>query len=274
MNRVLRLVVVLLCLALPSFGQRFQTKKKPVLTGMYFQWGYNRDKFTKSKDGDNYDFTIHKAYAKDQPDFSGFRDTPLDITIPQNSYRIGFYLNPEHTWAIEINFDHAKFVIEDNQTLRVTGQIHGNPIDKDTFLSKRFLHFEHTNGANFYNINYVTQQPVWKNKKRTLATVLGKVGAGVVIPKSDITLMGNQLDNKYHIAGYIVNGEMGSRFFITRNLFLEANVKAGFANYLNVLTVEGGTARHNFFFAEVIGLLGYDFNFGKYRFKHHPKQVN
>lgn len=266
MTRLLLTCFMLLALTQRPAAQIFQYKH-PVFSGAYFQWGYNRDKYTRSdlhfSNGDQYDFTIHNAYGKDQPDFSGFRDAPIDITIPQNSVRVGFWLNAEHSWAIELNYDHAKYVVEDFQTLRLSGQIHGRQIDKDTLISKSFLHLEHTNGANFWMINYVWQHPVWKNKKRVLATVLGKAGGGVVIPRSDVTLMLNKLDNKFHIAGYIAGLELGSRFYMTKNLFLEANVKGGFANYLSVLTIEGGRARHNFFFGEVIGLLGYDVSFGK-----------
>lgn len=241
--------------------------EKPVFSGVYLQWGYNRDKFSKSdihfKNGSEYDFTLHQAVAHDKPDFSGFKNTPLDITIPQNSLRIGVYLNKAHTHAIELNYDHAKYVVTDYQQVHITGQIGGEQMDKDTTLKPSFVHFEHTNGANFYHLNYVGQERIWHNKKRTIASFVYKAGAGVVIPKSDVTIMGKRLDNRLHVAGYILGVETGLRIYPIKNLFLEATVKSGFANYLNVLTVEGGSARHHFYYAEVIGLLGYDINFKK-----------
>ncbi len=239
---------------------------KPVFSGMYLQWGYNRDIYSRSdlhfSNGDLYDFTIHNAVAHDQPDFRGFWETPLDITIPQNSFRIGAYLNREHTWAIEINFDHAKYVVTDEQTLRVTGQIHGEPIDQDTIIHHDFVHLEHTNGANFYHVNYVRQKFLLEGKDYGRLSYLLKGGAGIVVPRSDVTIMNHRLDNVYHVAGYIISGEAGMRFYPLRNFFLELNAKAGFANYLNVLTVEGGRARHSFWYGEIIGLVGYDLNFG------------
>lgn len=247
---------------------------KPGLYGFYVQWGYNRDWFTRSnlhfsKDND-YDFTLHQSKAKDQPDFSAFRDSPLDITIPQNSYRIGAYLNKEHTWAIEINFDHAKYVMDNNQNLHITGQINGEPMDKDTVVGYNFVHLEHTDGANLYHINYVHQNILKRTRKtgRILATVLGKVGAGIVVPRSEVTLFGKKLNNRYHVAGYVISAEIGTRIYPLKNFFLEANVKAGYANYLNALAVEGGKISHSFGYAEVIGLIGYDINlplFGKKR---------
>ena len=240
---------------------------KPHITGIYLQWGYNRNKFTKSdlhfKKGSDYDFTIHNAKAHDSPDFGSFISSPIDITIPQNSYRIGAYLNKEHTWAFEINFDHAKYVVPEPQRLRVTGQIYGTPIDQDSTITSKFVHLEHTDGANFYHFNYVHQNVVLRTRKtgRVLATVLGKVGAGFVMPRSEVIMFGQKLNNKYHIAGYIVSAEAGSRIYPFRNFFLEANVKAGYANYLNALAVEGGKLSHKFGYLEVIGLIGYDINF-------------
>lgn len=273
----MRKLLLFLSFSITAFSSNAQLFKKPFLSGVYLQWGYNRDWFTKSdihlSDGKTYDFTIHKATADDRPDFEGFWNTPLDITIPQNSFRIGFYLNHKRTHAIEINFDHAKYVMDDYKVRRVSGEIHGRAIDKDTLMVPGFVHFEHTNGANFYHINYVGQHEIWRNKKRVLATAVYKAGAGVVVPRSDVTIMGKRLDNKYHIAGYIISAEAGARFYPARNLFLELTGKGGFANYLNVLTVEGGTAKHKFGYVEVIGLIGYDIPLNKKRWERRHKNT-
>lgn len=245
-----------------------QLYERPVLTGMYFQWGYNRDKYSKSdlhfKNGSKYDFTVYNAAAGDQPNFNAFKEHPLDITIPQNVYRIGFYLNKKRTHAIEINYDHAKYVVADNQTLRIKGNINGEDIDKDTLIKRYFIHFEHTNGANFYLVNYVGIHDLLRNKKNTrlMASAVWKLGAGVVIPKSDVILFGKQLDNKFHLAGYILGAEAGLRFYPLKKWFLEATGKGGFANYLNVLTTEAqGRAHHHFYYGEIIGTVGYEVSF-------------
>lgn len=245
---------------------------------MYLQWGYNRDIYSNSdlhfKKGNEYDFTIHKAHAVDQPDFAGFWETPVDVTIPQNSFRIGVYLNKENTWAIELNFDHAKYVVNDNQVLRVSGQIHGEQIDMDTTIRRQFVHFEHTNGANFYHINYVRQKYLIEGKSYGKLSYLLKGGAGVVIPRSDVTIMNHRLDNDYHVSGYIISGEAGMRFYPLRNFFLELNGKGGFANYTNVLTEPGGRANHHFWYGEVIFLAGYDLNLGHRRVRPQDAKVS
>lgn len=136
------LLALLLFAVQPCFAQLF---KQPVLSGMYLQWGYNRDIYSRSdlhfSNGSKYDFTLYNAVAKDQPNFNAFKSNPIDITIPQNVYRIGFYLNKKHTQAIEINYDHAKYVVQDNQNLHIKGQINGRQIDKDTIVERYFVHF-------------------------------------------------------------------------------------------------------------------------------------
>lgn len=256
-------VLLLLCAFIYAEYAAAQTIPKPVYSGMYIQWGYNRDKFSRSTihfRGEGYDFTLHDVTASDKPDFSGFRTNPIDITIPQNSLRIGVYLNKDHTHAIEFNFDHAKYVVDRNQRARLTGTLpDGDTVyDKDTTISKGFIHFEHSNGANFAMINYVGQRELAQTPKRALASCVWKLGAGVVVPRSDVRIRAIRQDNVYHIAGYILAAEGGLRFYPLRNLFLEATVKGGYANFLDVLTINGGKASHSFVFGEVIGLLGYD----------------
>ncbi|MBS1740969.1 MAG: hypothetical protein JSS64_13300 [Bacteroidetes bacterium] len=244
--------------------------KNKSLEGIYLQWGYNREWFTRStihfqKEGE-YDFRLVNAVAHDKPDFGSIISSPLDISIPQYNYRIGFYLNPQHTHAFELSFDHAKYVVTDYQKYHIEGFIDGQYMNKDTVVDPAFLHFEHTDGANFVHFNYVGIQPLYETpKKRTILAAIVKLGAGFVIPRTDVTYKGARLNNKFHIAGYVASAELGARVYPLRNLFLEATVKGGYANYINSLASEGGKANHHFGYVECIGLIGYDIALGKHR---------
>src|SRR3954466_12170855 len=65
----------------------------------YAAWGYNRDWFSTSNlhfqnsGSDNYNFTLYDVKAKDRSGFSSMLKTLAsgDITIPQYSYRFGYY---------------------------------------------------------------------------------------------------------------------------------------------------------------------------------------
>jgi hypothetical protein len=264
-------VILLSFSVLITVNTSAQFATHPGYHGFYIEWGYNRDQYSRSTihfwDKGKYNFTLHSVEANDRPDFQAFRKTPIDITIPQNSARLGFYLNKEHTHAIELNFDHAKYVVTPYQRVYASGELDGVPLNQDTSLVPWFVDFEHSNGANFLILNYVGQHQLLHSKKRVLASCVWKLGGGVVIPRSDVRIQTVRRDNVYHIAGYIIGTEAGLRFYVLKNIFLEATAKMGYANYLDVLTIDEGKARHHFFFGEVVGLLGCDLNWGKKHMK-------
>lgn len=265
-------MLLLLSGVLISVSSFAQLATRPGFHGFYFQWGYNRDRYSKSTihfwDEGKYNFTLHDVEAQDRPDFEAFRTNPIDITIPQNSVRLGVYLNKEHTHAIELNFDHAKYVVTPNQRVYASGYLHETELNHDTTLVLHFVDFEHSNGANFLMLNYVGLHDLLRSRKRKLASCVWKLGGGIVVPRSDVRIQAVRRDNVYHVAGYVLGTEAGLRFYVLKNLFLEATGKIGYANYMDVLTIDGGKASHNFCYGEVIGLLGYDFHRGKkYRAK-------
>lgn len=263
MKKTICLLLVSL-ITLPVFAQ----KKAKLLSGMYLQWGYNTEWYTKSNihfntdvNGVNHNFTIYKAKAHDRNDMDAILKKPIEISIPQYNYRIGFYLNKKHTRALEINYDHSKYIVYDNQRLRAKGNIGSDYFDRDTSFALHELHFEHTNGANFYQINYVRQYELKRNAKRPVFTALWKAGAGILIPKTDITLSNKRVDNRFIIAGYCLGAEAGARWYMCNKLFFEGTGKFGYANYTNALGVGNGRVNHHFGYFELIGTIGYDINF-------------
>ncbi len=246
--------------------------KKPLLTGMYLQWGYNTETYTKSsihfKMSNGNDFTLHKVVAHDKGDFDAIYKKPTEVSIPQYNYRIGFYLNQKHSKAIELNFDHTKYVVTDGQTAHVTGYIDGKQVNGDSVLNPAtFLHFEHTDGANWLHINYVSQHLVANNASgsRPLVTGVWKAGAGINIPRTDFTWRGDRLNNNFHVAGYNISVEAGIRFYMLRSLFFELTGKTGYVKYINALAnsnaLKGNRATHSFGYLESIATLGYDLKF-------------
>jgi hypothetical protein len=260
-------ISVLLMFTVTSLYSFSQNKKKK-LDGMYLQWGYNTEWYTKSNihfkdvvNGVPHDFTIYHAVAHDRNDIDGIVKKPIEISVPQYNYRIGFYLNKTHSKALEINFDHTKYIVYDNQLLHAKGSIGNSYFDKDTAFNASEMHFEHTNGANFYHINYVRQYALKKDKTRDLFTALWKAGAGILIPKTDVTLSGKRVDNRFHIAGYCIGAEGGGKWYFANKVFLEGTAKTGFANYTNSLAAGGGRVNHSFGYFELIATIGYDIKF-------------
>jgi hypothetical protein len=261
----LTILILIAALKPVSASDKDGTDTKVRDGSFYFSWGYNKDWFSQSdihfrnpKSG-AYDFTLYDLKAKDRPGFNQI--VTSDISIPQYVYRIGYY-SQKHKLGIEINFDHTKYVVIQDQVAHIKGRINETYYDQDTVISADFLKFEHTNGANFLLLNVTKRLKIHstKNEKfRSLWVVKG--GAGIVIPKTDVTLFGERLDNKFHVAGFIFGVETGLRLELMRHLFIEATMKGSYANYLNVLTVSDGKAKHHFWTAETILTGGYQFHF-------------
>ncbi|MET0465166.1 MAG: hypothetical protein ABW007_18515 [Chitinophagaceae bacterium] len=251
--------------------QELPVKKNRLIKGLYFQWGYNVDAYShsdihfKMSNGDN--FTLHNVRAHDSGDFDAIYKKPSEISIPQYNYRIGFYLNEKHSKAIEINFDHTKYIVTDGQTVRVTGTIDGQPVAGDSVLDpKTFLHLEHSDGANWLHINYVRFYTAFQNHARTRSLVkyLWKAGAGINIPRTDFTWRGDRLNNKFHVAGYNISTEAGARLYPFKRLFLEVTGKTGYVRYVNALAntsaSKGNRVSHGFTYLEAIATLGLEVN--------------
>lgn len=264
---------LLLIFCILTFGASAQEKlsfmTKKTNRTIYFSWGYNKDWFSKSdlhfsdpgssdpadkSVNTSYDFTVYGATAKDRPQFNQILKS--DLSIPQYVYRLGYFFSDKN--AIEINFDHVKYVMNDYQNLHVKGMIHGQYIDQDTIISPiDFLHFEHTNGANFLMLNFIRRQQLLHSKNdRHKLSAIAKIGAGAVIPKTDVTLFGKRMDNCFHIAGYCAGAEVGIRYEAYKYIFLEYTGKEVFANYTKVLTIDSGRANHYFWTFESILVLG------------------
>jgi len=231
----------------------------------YFTGGYNFDWFAKGTmhfedhTTNNYDFTLYDVKAVDKKEELK-NILHEDITIPQYSFRIGYWFNNKRDLGIELNYDHAKYKVLRNQTLHLKGQIHGKEYDLDTLVTSSFLKFEHSNGANFCVVNIIKRQNLLhnRNKKLWLGAVF-KYGFGFVYPRTDVTIFGISRNDKYHVAGYVTALETGFRFDLFKYFFLETTLKGVFANYNNVLLPGDGRAKHKVYGVEYIALCGLQF---------------
>lgn len=256
-----------------AFGQKDSLKKKN--RQLYLSWGYTKALYSKSTihfkntsmthneyrgKPDNYDFKIYNAHASDRPDLNKIKDV-INLTIPQFVGRVGYMWNEK--WGIEMNYDHTKYIVNDWQTVHIKGQIDGMPVDKDTIMNPdRFLHFEHTDGANFWMLNAVRKWDLYKRSKNFCASAVLKPGAGVVFPRTDVTIFGQELNNDWHVAGWIVGVEGGLRLeFLKRGLF-ELVAKGSYADYRRcfILGRGNGNADHHFFTAQFTATLGLRFD--------------
>lgn len=231
-------------------------KRKGNLT---VSWGYNRAVFGPSTihlKGDNHDFTLHNVRASDRPTFKNVGDfaanvTKTDLTIPQYNFRIGYYLTDKT--SLSLGIDHMKYVVDKGQTVMMSGEINGQDVTGPTTIGDDgpVQNFEHTDGFNLIDleVGHTHTLATSANGKHAVS-LIGTVGAGVLIPRSDVTMFGERLNNRFHLAGYGASGSVGVRADVFKHAFVEGKLKAGYSEITNALTIEGGRASHNVLWAQ------------------------
>jgi hypothetical protein len=184
--------------------------------------------------------------------------TPL--TVPQYVLNVGYFFANKPNWGIEFSWDHLKYVVYDNQTLRVHGQIRGEQIDTVMTVTSDFVHFEHTNGNNYAMVSAVRRFPLVDGRWNRLSALV-KAGAGALIPKTDSYIMGNHNDGPFRLSGFVVGASVNLRYDLYRYFFFEGSIKGGYANYTNSKVYEQGRAKHDFLSVQYIWSAGINIPF-------------
>lgn len=231
----------------------------------YFYWGYNWSSYTDSDihfEGSDHDFTLYDVQAKDRPSKFKF-DTYFNIfnfSAPQFNARFGYFI--KDNWEISGGMDHMKYVAQQYQTVGING-FYERDGDTNTFsnddqidLTYNFLQYEHTDGLNYINIGLRRFFNVINKSKIDLNLIAG-METGVIMPRSDVTLLGKERSDRYHLSGYGINLTAAVNITFFDKYFVQTELKGGYVNMPKVLTsCEGDTASQDFFFAQSNVLFG------------------
>ncbi|MBV9989316.1 MAG: hypothetical protein JO301_16680 [Chitinophagaceae bacterium] len=227
----------------------------------YFSWGYNKEWYTRSdvnvsQPELNTFYTLHSVHSHDHPGWDeGLFSTP--ISIPQYNYRLGYFFNRKKGWGLEINFDHTKHIIQDNQLIEVSGSFNNKQTDSVIrFSESNGFYYYLNNGANFLLFNLVKrwnwqESPSGKFKLDALA----KAGIGPVIPHVQNSFFGQANDAGFQLGGWNMGIEAGMRATFFRRVYLEFTNKLDYARYSG-LKVYRGEASQAFGTYELILSLG------------------
>ena len=247
----------------------------------YFSWGYSRQQYAPSdihvsQPGLGNDFTVHQAAASDFPASpQGTIDSivGLDLTTPQENMRIGKFLNPEKTFAVEFSLDHSKYNTDFGQSVPVTGTVGGQQVNKNMVLDPQTFSYALHNGLNHLMIN-----AVWLNhlygpvQKPGDLELISRAGAGILLPHADNTIFGNtnQVGPKneniccfnsndwWQINGWTAGVEVGLRYRIYKSVYAELTTKVAYGQ-LRSVPVYQGTADQSIWMTEEILSLGFLF---------------
>lgn len=259
------------CIALILNGIYAQTPNTPYKKGTFsVYWGWNRDCYTKSDirfTGKDYDFTLSNVIAKDRQSKFDPRlyFSPTRLTIPQYNFRIGYFIKDKY--QLSMGADHMKYVMQNWQTVKINGHIDnsgtsydGTYSNKDIVLADSFLLFEHTDGLNYENIELRRYDVLLQKKFITLSVNEG-LGFGVLIPRTNTTLLNNARYDEFHLAGYGTGIVGAINLTLFKYFFIQSEWKGGFINMPDIRTtmhIEDGAKQH-FFFSQYNIVFGCNF---------------
>jgi len=242
--------------------------------GMYFYWGWNWDRYSPSDitfNGVDYHFTLQEVIANDRPSEFSLKKyfDPGHFTIPQFNFRIGYCLS-DH-WDISFGMDHMKYVVQQNQIVQIDGFISkpespysGTYTADKIEIAEDFLQFEHTDGLNYENIELRYSNRLYDLNKITFNYTAG-AGAGMLLPKTNTTLLNMERHDDYHLSGYGISGVIGIQAMFFEHFFIQAEMKAGVINMPDIRTTIDASdhAHQQFMFYQHNIVFGALIHFGK-----------
>ena len=241
---------------------------------MYIFGGWNRAHFSKSDirfRGNEYDFTLKKVVARDRqtpftldPYFN-----PAKISIPQTNLRIGYFISEYYN--ISFGIDHMKYVMQQNQTVKMNGKISaletkydGVYNSSDIILTDDFLTFEHTDGLNYLSLAISRVDKIFDFNKLRIKHIdmsfTEGVGIGALMPRTNTKLLNKKRHDKYHLAGYGLDAKIGLNILFYKHFFIQSELKSGYINMPDIRTTESKSdkAAQHFFYVQnniVLGVL-------------------
>lgn len=268
----------IICLLLTTglfFGQSADNQVKYTAhnKGKFFvYWGGNRDVFSKSDitfTGKNYNFTLYDVQAVDKP--KGWHVdyiNPARMTIPQTNFRLGYYLSDHYNIAIGV--DHMKYVMLQDLAVRYTGSYpnagtYGEVLpNNNVLLTEDFLTFEHTDGLNYVHseisrVDDISGLFKIKDTDKVQLNLTEGVGAGLLFPKTNAKLLGNERHDDYHVSGYGVSAKVGLNVTFWKHYFIQTELKGGYINMNDIRTTYSTDDRASqsfYFFQKIIAFGG------------------
>lgn len=238
----------------------------------YIYWGGNRGYYSSSDlhfQGADYDFTLNNASAHDKP--KGWHIdyiNPGKMTIPQTNFRLGYYIADHYN--ISLGLDHMKYVMTQNQEVSYEGYYQNQGSFGETLpngnllLTEDFLKFEHTDGLNYINteinrVDDISKYVYLTNTDRVQLNTTVGLGAGVLYPKTNATILGKDRHDDFHISGYGVSAKAGLNLTFFKHYFVQYEAKVGYIDITDAKTTNSGPdkASHDFtFFQSIIAFGG------------------
>jgi len=160
-----------------------------------------------------------------------------------------------------------KYVVDSNQIVTMKGDIQNSGTDYDgvyddaIVLASDLLLLEHTDGLNYINIE-LRRVDELKLFNKVSVNLMEGVGLGLMIPKTNASLLNNPRYDEFHSAGYGVNAVVGLQINLGKYFFILSELKEGFINMPDIRTTLSpiDKASQNFFFGQTNIVFGAHMN--------------
>lgn len=242
---------------------------------MFVFYGWNRAAFSNSDirfKGNGYDFQLNNVTAQDRPTKFGLvYFDPSWFTVTQYNFRIGYFI--KDNLALVLGIDHMKYVMDQDQTVNFKGHISDPEYaamvqnGQVNLADEKFLTFEHTDGLNYENLGLEKYQSIINKKNVDLVWSYG-AGIGVMFPKSNVKLFGNERSDRFHVAGMGTDVRASLNLVLWNHVMIRVEGKAGYINMWDIKTTlnnKPDKAQQDFVFGQLMAGIGYTFNTKKYK---------
>lgn len=292
------LFFLLACVSLNTFAQEEIPVQKYAAhnKGKFFvMWGGNRESYSDSDvnfRGKDYNFTVDNMAAHDKP--KGWHIdyvNPVNMTIPQTNLRFGYFFSDHYSVAIGV--DHMKYVMTQNQIANVTGNINlpandpgsiyngiynNTPVDMSQGGAQEggyengitppngpaFLMYEHTDGLNYVHTEVARFDDISKwfglpNIDKVQINLTEGLGAGLLYPKTNTTLLGKERHDDFHVSGYGISAKAGLNITFFKHFYVQGELKGGYIDMKDIRTTlssEDRASQHFTYFQRILAVGG------------------
>lgn len=277
MKNKLALIALITCtLSSVGFAQDLDANPEKYTShnkGKFFvSWGGNRESFSNSDihfKGKDYNFTLYDVQAADKP--KGWHIdyvNPARMTIPQTNFRLGYFISDHY--SVTLGVDHMKYVMGQNQAVDYSGTYPNEGTYGETlpngqvFLTEEFLKYEHTDGLNYVHTEVSRFDDISKlfritDTDKIQINITEGLGAGVLYPKTNTTLLGRERHDDFHISGWGVSAKAGLNITFLKHFYIQGELKAGYINMPDIRTTKSSddtASQHFTFFQRIIAVGG------------------
>jgi hypothetical protein len=127
-----------------------------------------------------------------------------------------------------------------------------------------FLMYEHTDGLNYINTEVSRHDDISKwfglpNTDKVQINLTEGLGAGVLYPKTNTTLLGKERHDDFHISGFGVSAKAGINFTFFKYFYLQGELKGGYIDMKDIRTTtsnEDKATQHFLFLQRIIAVGG------------------